>query len=106
MTSVRAPGIMISRMGWEPTSMLNVTYVVIHFGWPILLFSILPTYWLLTRHRDPRRRAKLGLCIKCGYDLRGSAGTCPECGTPASVQASAPIASPTASHERSSACDD
>ena len=31
-----------------------------------------------------KRRIKRGLCVKCGYDLRGSsaASACPECGTP------------------------
>jgi hypothetical protein len=42
---------------------------------PLLFFSAfsLP---LLRR----RRRRRLGLCVACAYDLRGSLGVCPECG--------------------------
>ena len=33
----------------------------------------------VTRHLH-RKRQRLGLCLKCGYDLRGSNKRCPECG--------------------------
>lgn len=46
---------------------------------PIALFAILPAIkvsrWI---RRDYRREH--GLCLRCGYDLRGSTGRCPECG--------------------------
>ena len=45
-----------------------------------LVFLILSGYLLAPAHRR-RKREKLGLCVKCGYDLRGSEERCPECGS-------------------------
>ena len=40
-------------------------------------------FLLLTTHRRRRKhhRTLAGFCPTCGYDLRGSTGRCPECGT-------------------------
>ena len=52
----------------------------------MLSAAVLPLTWLVVwRVSDHRRaaRAKVGLCRRCGYDLRATPGRCPECGTPA-----------------------
>ncbi len=41
-------------------------------GWMLVLCG--PGAW-----KRARRRRK-GMCVRCGYDLRGSTGVCPECG--------------------------
>ena len=46
---------------------------------PTLLFAGLSYIPVAPVYRR-RKRKKLGLCIKCGYDLRGSKDRCPECG--------------------------
>ena len=47
---------------------------------PMLGFGPIVTWnWFLVLRR--RKRKKLGLCLKCGYDLRASKDRCPECGT-------------------------
>ncbi len=33
------------------------------------------------REVERQRRKQQGLCLHCGYDLRGSKNRCPECGT-------------------------
>ena len=62
--------------------------------WGINLWTVFIPLWIPTAvfgvlfiscrsfhfyHRHKRRR--LSLCVKCGYDLRGSKEQCPECGT-------------------------
>jgi hypothetical protein len=48
------------------------------------VLAILPLAWLARANRRAarRRRARLGICEGCGYDLRASreSGRCPECG--------------------------
>lgn len=56
-------------------SMLNVPYPVIVVG-----LLVVPAAGILARRRAASNRRRAGLCAACGYDLRASAGRCPECG--------------------------
>ena len=47
-----------------------------------LVLSVLPSVWLFAMLRS-RRRARAGLCPRCGYDLRATPERFPECGTAA-----------------------
>lgn len=50
---------------------------------------IFTTARLKASYRD-RRRRRLGLCVRCGYDLRGSSGRCSECGAVPAATAAPP----------------
>jgi hypothetical protein len=57
--------------------------------WLILLAPLTPLMVSLTvkyrRRRRRRARERMGLCLNCGYDLRSTAGACPECGMKGSL---------------------
>ena len=53
--------------------------IIIPFWMPALVCMSALLWGYLPLHRR-RKRKKLGLCVKCGYDLRGSSERCPECG--------------------------
>ncbi|HEV8604122.1 MAG TPA: hypothetical protein VGQ99_02075 [Tepidisphaeraceae bacterium] len=48
----------------------------------ILALALYPLWyaWKIRRARLQRKRARLGLCVRCGYDIRATLGRCPECG--------------------------
>ena len=87
--------IRLGRVTWEkiPASETGFYYlrswattddVQISVSVPMAFFAVCFLYFFLSLHPMRRRkRKKLGLCIECGYNLRGLTELrCPECNTP------------------------
>jgi len=65
------------------TAMAGNVHAQISYLAAAFLLLLPYTLWIATKARTIRARRRLvkrGLCLNCGYDLRGSAGRCPECG--------------------------
>jgi len=64
-------------------SMSLSPYRSISMPWfyPLPILLVFPTAWVVQRLRY--HKPLPGFCKMCGYDLRGSPGKCPECGTSA-----------------------
>jgi hypothetical protein len=52
--------------------------------WVVIVLMLTPALWITIRTGRrwwlARIRRRRGLCMECGYDLRGGGGVCPECG--------------------------
>ncbi len=71
------------RTDWKPCIRLiksGMVIIIVPFWIPTALFGTLFCVVGMPYHRR-RKRKKLGLCVKCGYDLRASKDRCPECAT-------------------------
>jgi hypothetical protein len=73
---------------WEKNVRSNVApgfgsslFVSLPAWLPFTLTAIAPVLWAVKWWRK-RVRSRIGLCRKCGYDLRASPEKCPECGAP------------------------
>jgi hypothetical protein len=73
-------------LGFSSTSGKMYGTIKYHFlsipFWFLLLLTAVVTALLFRARRRHRLRHKLGHCVQCGYDLRESKDTCPECGSP------------------------
>lgn len=68
-------------------AILLVLFAVVP-GAAVILVGVLAMFVAPADYDLRRKRLAQGLCVHCGYDLRGTAGTpgasglCPECGKP------------------------
>ena len=66
-------------------AVISIAFVVLMFGCYLGCYwyrlRILLWKWRVIPIQEQMERQRQGLCIKCGYDLRGTPERCPECGT-------------------------
>ena len=81
------------RFGWGPIGFLrapmfldpdrsysSMAYAAYIPSWlATIVLGVYPAF-VFVKWRRVHRRRKRGLCVTCGYDLRGSPARCPECG--------------------------
>ena len=58
----------------------QMAIAALHLWIPATIMSAGPA-WIARRWLRGHRRRLLGLCDRCGYDLRATPDRCPECGT-------------------------
>lgn len=65
-----------------PTFVVVAKGVVVPIWFALLVTGMLPTLACILRTRRQRLAWRLanGMCVRCGYDLRGSPDRCSECG--------------------------
>lgn len=69
--------------GGDGTTSIGRNNIIVMPYWFVLLviaLATMPSAIGVRRERRRGRRARAGLCIGCGYDIRGIDGRCPECG--------------------------
>jgi len=75
---IRLPGFELESL--TPESAASLHSLRLNLGYPFVIFG-LPLFIWSRRARILSKRRRLGLCLYCGYDLRGlPEPRCPECG--------------------------
>jgi hypothetical protein len=70
------------RPTWRRSGFFNYFHLQIPIIWMLLPIGLLWVLARVIRRRLQTYYRSAGLCTTCRYDLRGSRGACPECGTP------------------------